>query len=74
MSRFAARRDRAVVTFDDALANCQTHARAIVFLPAVKPVKDREDALGVGFIEADTVVLERDTISTSGVRRPLRGV
>jgi hypothetical protein len=56
--------------FHNFLADCQSDAGTGIFLPAVKPLKDDEDALGVLRGNADAVVSygERPPIAASAGR------
>ena len=57
---FAAGGDGTAMTVGDAAADGQAHAGAFVFAAAMEALEHGEDFVGVLFVEADAVVLDRE--------------
>src|SRR5262245_38031332 len=53
------RRDRATMALGDSSAHCKADAGSLVLLASMQPLKDREDAIEVFFLEADAIILHR---------------
>src|SRR5262249_44895999 len=58
--------DTAAVSLDDLAANRQAHSGPLLFAPAVEPLENIKDPIGVFYVETDAVVLHGQPADGAG--------